>query len=100
MPHPAVFCELCELTCCSSIHATHIIWVMWFEVYDTSRIISHCGCTTYLSIYNFNGHAVYAHTATQCGSTVLFTLILTLASNVHSIDTELTPWPMLKHIMI
>ena len=71
---------------------------MWFVVYDTSRIISHCGCTTYLSVYNFNGYAVYAHTATQRGSTVLFTLILTLASNVHSIGTELTPWPMLKHI--
>ena len=60
-----------------------------------SWYMTHCGCTTYLSVYNFNGYAVYAHTATQCGSTVLFTLILTLASNVHSIDTELTPWPML-----
>ena len=69
MLHPVVFCELCELTCCSSIHATHIICVMWFEVYDTSRIISHCGCTTYLIIYNFNGYAAYAHTATHCGST-------------------------------
>ena len=41
---------------------------MWFEEYDTSRIISHRGCIA-VSQYLFNGYAINAHTATQCGST-------------------------------
>ena len=74
------------------------ICVMWFQVYDTSRIISHCGCTTNLISIISMAMLLMLTQPLSLVLLVLFTLILTSVSNVHLIDTGLTPWPMLKHI--